>query len=107
MYSRLPYTYFKPSLRKSKSHKPKESSEATSQKGKEKFPEGPKKHKEPKEAPKTMKKLLADAQGIGAKQEAKAKKVAEKKVAEKEAARSDPVLKETARSESVLERRLG
>jgi hypothetical protein len=49
-------------------------------------PEGPKKSKEHEKAPKTIKKLLADAQRIGAEQEDKAKKAAEKKTAELKAA---------------------
>jgi hypothetical protein len=65
--------------RKGNTQKPKEDSAPTTLKGKEKVSEGPKKSKEPKEVPKTVKKLLADAQWIRAEQEAKAKKVAEKK----------------------------
>lgn len=48
-------------VRKNKSQKPRENLEPATRKGKEKVLEGPKKRKEPKEAPKTMKKLLADA----------------------------------------------
>jgi hypothetical protein len=48
-------------VRKSKTQKPKENPKLATLKGKEKVLEGPKKHKERKEAPKTVKKLLADA----------------------------------------------
>jgi hypothetical protein len=68
-------------VRKSKSQKLKENPEPATLKGKEKVLEGPKKHKDPKEAPKTVKKLFADAQQIRAKQEAKAKKAAKMKAA--------------------------
>jgi hypothetical protein len=75
-------------VRKGKSHKPKEDPLPATRKGKEKVPEGPKKSKEHEKAPKTVKKLLADAQRIGAEQEAKAKKAAEKKTAEQSAGKS-------------------
>jgi hypothetical protein len=82
-------------VRKGKSQKPKEDPVPATQKGKEKVPEGPKKSKEHEKAPKTVKKLLADAQQIGAEQEAKAKKAVEKKAAEKKTA----VLKAAEKSE--------
>jgi hypothetical protein len=53
-------------VRKGKSQKPNEDPVPATQKGKEKVPEGPKKSKEHEKAPKTVKKLLADAQWIGA-----------------------------------------
>jgi hypothetical protein len=67
--------------RKGKAQKPREDPTPTTLKGKEKVSDGSKKSKEPKEVPKTVKKLLADAQRIGAEQEAKAKKAVEKKKA--------------------------
>jgi hypothetical protein len=60
--------------RKGKAQKPREAPTPTTLKDKEKVSDGPKKLKEPKEVPKTVKKLLADAQRIGAESEAKAKK---------------------------------
>jgi hypothetical protein len=57
-------------VRKGKSQKPKEDPVPATRKGKENVPEGPKKSKEHEKAPKTVKKLLADAQRIGAEQEA-------------------------------------
>jgi hypothetical protein len=71
-------------VRKGKSQKPKEDPVPATQKGKEKVPEGPKKSKEHKKAPKTVKKLLADAQQIGAMQKAKAEKSAVKLKASQE-----------------------
>jgi hypothetical protein len=49
-------------VRKNKSQKLKEGSEVATRKSKEKVQEGPKRSKEPKEAPKTKKKLLAYVQ---------------------------------------------
>jgi hypothetical protein len=72
-------------VRKGKSQKPKEDPMPATRKGKEKVPEGPKKSEEHEKAPSTVKKLLADAQRIGAEQ-AKAKKAAEKKAAKLKAA---------------------
>lgn len=69
-------------VRKGKSQKPKEDPVPATQKGKEKVLEGPKKSKEHENAPKAVKKLLAEAQRIDAEQEAKAKKAAEKKAVE-------------------------
>jgi hypothetical protein len=60
--------------RKGKAQKSREDPTPTTLKGKEKVSDGPKKSKEPKKVPKTVKKLLADAQRIGPEQEAKAKK---------------------------------
>lgn len=48
-------------VRKGKSQKPKEDPVPATRKGKKKAPEGPKKSKEHEKAPKTIKKLLADA----------------------------------------------
>jgi len=103
--SDLPYL----KVRKSMPQKPKENSEAVSRKGKEKVLEGPKKHKEPKEAPNTVKKLLADAQRIGAEQEKKAREVAEKKAAklkaiEREAARLKAAEEDAAQAKSAQKR---
>jgi len=67
--------------RKGKAQKPREDPTPTTLKDKEKVSDRPKKLKEPKEVPKTVKKLLADAQRIGAELEAKAKKATEKKKA--------------------------
>jgi hypothetical protein len=53
-------------VRKGISQKPKEYPLPATRKGKEKVPEGPKKSKEHEKAPKTVKKLLVDAQRIGA-----------------------------------------
>jgi hypothetical protein len=64
--------------RKGNTQKPKEDSAPTTLKGKEKVSEGPKKSKEPKEVPKTVKKLLVDAQWIRAEKKKTAEKPAEK-----------------------------
>jgi hypothetical protein len=68
-------------------------------KGKEKVPEGSKKSKKHEKAPKTVKKLLADSQQIGAEQEAKAKKAAKKKTTELKAA-----MKSAGKSKASQER---
>jgi hypothetical protein len=91
-------------VRKGKSQKPKEDPVPATWKSKEKVPEGPKKSKEHEKAPKTVKKLLADAQWIGAQQEAKAKKAAEKKVVEKKTAELKATKKSAGKSKASQER---
>jgi hypothetical protein len=91
-------------VRKGKSQKPKEDLVPATWKGKEKVPEGPKKSKEHEKAPKTVKKLLADAQRIGTEQEAKAKKAAEKKAAEKKTAELKAAEKSVKKSKASQER---
>lgn len=93
--------------RKGKTQKPRKDPAPTILKGKEKVFDGSKNSKEPKEVPKTVKKLIADAQRIGAEQEAKAKKAAEKmKTAEKKkkAAESKVVKKPAEKSKAFQER---
>ncbi|XP_062147764.1 uncharacterized protein LOC133856730 [Alnus glutinosa] len=73
-------------------------------KGKEKVPEGPKKSKEHEKAPKTVKKLLVNAQRIDAEQEAKAKKAAEKKAVEKKTTELKATEKLAGKSKASHER---
>jgi hypothetical protein len=91
-------------VRKGKSQKPKEDPVLATRKGKEKVPEGPKKSKEHEKAPKIVKKLLVDAQRIGAEQEAKAKKAAEKKAAKKKTAELKAAEKSVGKSKVSQER---
>jgi hypothetical protein len=90
-------------VRNGKSQKPKEVPVSAARKGNGKVPEGPQKSKEHQKALSTVKKLLADAQRIGAEQ-AKAKKAAEKKAVEKKAAELKAAEKSAGKSKASQER---